>query len=890
MDKQFFNLTNPQKSIWYTENFYNNTPINNICGYVSFKEEVNLSLLQKAIQIYINQNDVFHLRLKMDGKTVVQYLTNYSFINVPVNYINSQEDFKNLGNRIASTPFKLFDSALVTAEIFLFPNSIGGFFFNVHHIISDALTLEITAKSISNIYYSLLNSEEIPVTETSYVDYINKEKEYMKSSRFEKDKIFWEETYSTVPDIATIPYAYSLSNNSSCLAKRRTFSLDLNEITLIKNFCIEHKTSLFGFFMSIYSIYINKISGLTDFTIGTPILNRNTFLEKNTPGMFVSTVPFRISIPENSTFSEFLEQSSKNSMLYLKHQKYPYTKLLEHIRSKSPNASNLYNILISYQITKPLNDKINYSTGWIFNGTVADDIQIHLTDFNETGKLDISYDYKINKYSDSSIENLHSRILYIIKQVIENPEINLNNIEIVLPIEKSKILSSTHVNYNYKNNIVLEIENVAQKYPDKIAIETNTSSISYKDLTNRINKLSNMLLTKFSIKQNSLIGILTSSTVDSIVGILAIAKINCTYVPIDPEYPIDRINHMINTSKIDTILFDGNSINLKSLFNYDINRPNNNNGKSIFNNIELINIEHSNYINSDSNFNFKFSYNKNSNLYVIFTSGSTGKPKGITISHKNMLNLIFFEKNNTDLFENSNKNKILQFATMSFDVSYQEIFSSLLTSSTLVLVDKVTRKNSDYLCNYINEKKVNILFIPPAYLRLLTKSEENLNKLNIVEKIITAGEALTITEGIKSLINNGAVLYNHYGPAETHVCTTYKIDKNNLIEIKPPIGLPIANTNVFILDSSNNLLPQNAIGQIAVSGDCVGNGYLYNESLTKEKFVMLSFENSNSPTCSSQNANHKKLLYLTGDLGYCDENGIIHLVRKKRFSNKIKWF
>ena len=236
---------------------------------------------------------------------------------------------------------------------------------------------------------------------------------------------------------------------------------------------------------------------------------------------------------------------------------------------------------------------------------------------------------------------------------------------------------------------------------------------------------------------------------------------------------------------------------------------------------------------------------------------------------------MFFEKEHTDIL-NSTNNKILQFATMSFDVSYQEIYSALLFGNTLVLIDDSVRKDMNKLSDYIIDKRINTLFIPPAYLKLLVEDSKIVHKLSTsIKNIITAGEALVITNGMKALLNNGIKIHNHYGPAETHVATTFTIDKNN-VSLTPPIGKPIANTNIHILDSDHNLCPIGVIGEIAISGDCVGNGYINNANLTEEKFLINKYNN--------------KKMYLTGDLGYYDYNGIVNYVGRSDFQVKINGF
>ena len=558
--------------------------------------------------------------------------------------------------------------------------------------------------------------------------------------------------------------------------------------------------------------------------------------------MYISTSLLKINICDKLSFIEFAKQIAKDCMSMLRHQKYNYQYILENIRNKDKNVSNLYDILLSYQITKAndTNLDIPYDIKWYLTPYISNSLDIHFHDNNDENNLLIEYDYKISKYDETDILNMHNRIVWIIKTTEE-----------CLILDK---FNDTNYKFNYSENILLEIEKIAKSNENKIALQYENTTITYKNLIERINQLSNMLISKYHFTEGNNIGISTNRTIDTIIGILAIVKINCTYVPIDPTYPKSRINHMVETSNLSYILTD----NIKE-------------DTTIFSDLETLDICYKQYKDEPKTLKYKFNYNKNSNLYIIFTSGTTGKPKGVTISHKNIMNLIFFEKYKTNIFKKSNK--ILQFATMSFDVSYQEIYSALLTGNTLVLIDDLTRKDITKLSNYILNQKITTLFIPPAYLRLLTENEDTINKFSkSVKNIICAGEQLVITNGIKKLINNGICLYNHYGPAETHVATTYKVNDTDLLNT--PIGYPISNSQVVILDKNNKLLPIGVVGQIAISGDCVGNGYFNNKKLSDEKFITI---------------NNQKT-YLTGDLGYFDYNGCIHYIGRSDFQVKINGF
>ena len=859
IDKKMYELTNPQKSIWYTEQYYKGTSINNICGSVFIREKIDFNILSEAINSFIKNNDSFKLRFTfIDGVPHQYFIDDQTYKFDTIKVLNNNE-LNNHAKKLAAKPFEIIESQLFNFTLFKFPNGQGGFIINAHHIISDAATFAILVTEIINNYSLIKNNQEIPLKEYSYLDYINSEKEYLSSSRYEKDKAYWNDLYKEIPGTATIPTLKNQIEKPDSL--REEFKIDLSLLNKISDFCKENHISLYNFLIAIYSIYIGRINNTNNFSIGTPILNRSNFAERHTSGMFISTSLLKINTEENLSFNDFVKNIGTLSMSMLRHQKFNYQCILDHLRASDPSIANLYDIVLSYQITKAKDNslKIPYDIKWYNTPYNGNSLSIHFHDNNDSGNVLIEYDYQSSKYDKEDIINMHKRICYLFNQVLKNPDIFLNDIEIVTPEEKNQILkefNNTKTDFNFEKNIVLEIEKMALSHKNKIAIKYKNDSITYSELICRVNQLANVLIKKFGIAQKTCIGISTNRTIDTIIGILAILKINCTYVPIDPTYPEDRIKHMVKVSQIALVLSD------------NINKD-----RTMFSNLTALDINYKSYRDESSIFDYNFIYDINSNLYIVFTSGSTGVPKGVTITHKNMMNLISFEKTKTKIFKKNSS--ILQFATMSFDVSYQEIYSSLLTGNTLVLADDETRKNIKKLSTYIEKNKIDILFIPPAYLRLLTEDSETVNKISkSIKSIITAGEQLIITNGISALMKKGIKLYNHYGPAETHVATTYNVLNSSVVN--PPVGCPISNSQVIILDKTNNIMPNEILGQISISGDCVGNGYYNNPELTEKKFIKNKFTNTN--------------MYLTGDLGYCDKKGIIHFVGRKDSQIKINGF
>ena len=560
MESNVYNLTNPQKSIWFTEQFYKGTPIENITGCVIVLEKLNLKALQKAINLFVKSNDSFRLKFTVKDDKPLQYLSSFSEFEIENVMVNTDEDIKDIENEMSNTPFEVLDNLLFSFKTFTFPDGHGGFVITAHHLISDAWTAGLVVNEIMDYYEKIINSQIIDNKNPSYLDYITSEQEYLNSEKFNKDKEFWNEIFKTVPEVATIPSINVENSNSSlsCKAKRKQFVIPKETMNLINEFCKQNKASAFNFFMAVLAIYLSRVSSLDDFTIGTPILNRGNFKEKQTTGMYISTIPFRISINHKIPFAEFLSNISADFSKIFRHQKYPYQYLLEDLRKKDSSIPNLYNILLSYQnvrSNKQTSD-INYESSWVGNNFISDDIDIHLYDMNDTGDINIAYDYLISKYSIDDICSIHARFLYIINQVLENNDITLNEIEIVTPDEKEKILydfNNTSADYPRDKTITQLFEEQVDKTPDNIAVVFENQKLTYRELNERANSLASYLRT-YGIIKGDTIGLRLEKSLEMIVGILAIIKAGASYLPINLSYPQDRVEFMLSDSNAKLLL------------------------------------------------------------------------------------------------------------------------------------------------------------------------------------------------------------------------------------------------------------------------------------------------------------------------------------------------
>lgn len=858
MKKHFYNLTNPQKSIWYTEEIYKGSPIENIVGTVIVPEKINFKLLEQAINIFVEKSDSFRLKFIFNNNKIQQYVEPYS--KFPVEFIDvaSDNELELVERDIASTVFNVLDSFLFIFKIVRFPDGHGGFVINMHHLISDAWSAGLGATEIIKIYTYLLNNKNIDdINYPSYIEYINSENAYMESDRYHKDKAFWDNLFETVPEIASLPSTLNTSKKAiSCASLRKQFVIQNDIIKAINEVCKTNKISVFNFFMAVFSIYLGRVSKLDEFVIGSPILNRCNVREKHTSGMFINTVPLKVELKKNINFINLAENISSSLFNIFKHQKYPYLSILEDLRKKDNSIPNLYDILISYQNIRSSAQvsEVPYSIKWTHNNNTSDSINIHIYDMNDTGNINIAYDYQTSKYTEQDIIDIHSRIIHIINQVLLTNDINLKDIEIICPDEKEQLLNTfndTDISYDKTKTISMLFEEQAKENPDRIALVFENKEMTYKELDESSNSLARFLRSK-GIGRNDIVGIMVNRSLEMIVAILAVLKSGGTYIPIDPEYPQDRIEYMLNNSNSKYLLtFE----TLKDKVNYE---------NKIY--VELSNTQ----IYSHSHAPLDNINQPTDSAYIIYTSGSTGMPKGVVLTHKALTNLTNYSNSYISYLKDGIYRTIVSVTTVCFDIFIFETLISLQRGLKLVIANDDEKNIPGLLDNLIKNHNITIIQTTPSRMQFFVDNIADIPSLNNLDYITLAGEQLplSLAKSLKNICN--ATIYNGYGPSETTVFSTLT-DVTNYKQIT--IGKPLYNTQIYILDKNLNLLPIGCIGELYISGDGVGKGYLNNPELTEKSFINNPFKKNS-------------IMYKTGDIGYFRPDGEIMCLG--RCDNQVK--
>lgn len=857
--KEFYNLTIPQKTIYYTEQMYKGTSITNVSGTAYINKKIDFNILEKASKALFENNESLRGRFTVKNNLPLQYFEKYSDTNIDLVEVANKNELKNLINKLVKTPFSEPEKELAKMTLFKYPDGTGGCNIVHSHLISDAWTATLECSEVIENYIKLIHGEEIKKDpKLTYKNFIKEEEEYRKSEKYLKDQEYWYNKFNSIPELATTNTKNIDSKN--CSANRIKYVLDENQSKKITEYCKENRISLYCFFLTVYSIYLSRINNIEQIVLGTPLLNRKGVEEKKTFGMYVNTVPVCIKIKDELKVLDILNKTSEEILSVLRHQKFSYLELLDYIRNKFNVNRGLYDVIISYQNAKTTSNisEILYYAEWDFNGNISETLNIHISDIDNTNKLNIYYDYQTIKHNESDIKNIHNRILYIANQIIANKNIIVNNIDIV-PENEKRIINSVNmenVNYPYDKTVIDLFEQQVKETPNNIAVTFKDKSITYKELNSKANKLA-IILKEKGIKNGTKVAIRINKSIEMIIGILAIIKVGASYVPIDLSYPKERVEFIIKDSNAKLLITNKKS----NLY------------KDIIDCYEIEEKELENYIGE----NVKSDINPDDIIYIIYTSGSTGTPKGAMIKHRNVVRLL---KNDKFLFDFNDKDVWTMFHSVAFDFSVWEMYGALLYGGKLVLVAEDIAKDPVKFLELLRKEHVTVLNQTPTYFYNLLDCElKNKNNNLKIRYIIYGGEALkpNLIKGWKEKYNF-TKLINMYGITETTVHVTFKeLADENFISSDSNIGKAIPTLKVYILDKKQRLLPIGIEGEICVAGEGVCKGYLNRDELTKQKFIVSPF-------------NKNEILYRSADSGYVGENGDLYYIGRIDTQVKVRGF
>lgn len=862
-------LTYPQQGVWSLEKISPNHGIGNIAATLKVNRIFEPRIMEESVNLLLAKNEAFRLRF-FESETGQIVQTFAPFHPYQLEYFDfSQQDPTALfqwDKQESTRPFPSFNGDLYYFALVKIDADHCGIFAKVHHLLSDAWSLVKIANDLVAYYDLIVAGQTDQIAQNpSYRDFILAEQRYLESERYQLDRTFWLEQFSTPPVLASIKSPKT--EHHAFEARRKSFTLPDKLAAKIRDYCQTQRTSIFALFFAALSIYVNRIKDQDDLTFGTPVLNRTHSREKNTIGMFISTVPLRIRVDQSKSFAEFSRQIDQLWFSVLKHQKYPYDHLLKDAREHHPDIEKLYEIGLSYQNAHfdQLEAGTTAQARWHFVGYQSETLLIHISDRETEQQLVLNFDYQTAVFSAREIDFIHDHLIRLLWHAIDNPERQLAQIHMLSEQEANKVIRQfnlTDAAYPNDQTIGELFARQADLHPNAAALSLGQRQVTYHELDQMAEAIARALR-HAGVQRETLVGLLFKPSATMLAAILGVVKAGGAYLPIDPDYPPERIAYMLNDSQTQLVLVPNSSWQIADFTGRVLDA-----GSIAVQTLRAVRRGQSwprqKLVNEPADL-----------LYVIYTSGSTGRPKGAMIEHKNVVRLLFTDQNRFDF---SAQDTWTLFHSYCFDFSVWEMYGALLNGGRLVIVPKVTARDPAAFLHLLERERVSILNQTPAAFYNLVDTLGRFLPLDLhLRMVIFGGDALkpTLLKPFHARFPK-ARLINMYGITETTVHVTFlELSDSDLDSHVSNVGRPIPTMRAYILDRRLNPLPIGIPGELCVSGEGVGRGYLNNPELTASRFVPNPFVPG-------------EILYRSGDLARFFPRGDIEYLGRLDHQVKIR--
>ncbi len=867
--KENIPLSFAQQRLWFLDQIEKESPFYNIPFAIRLKGELNLEYLQKSIDNVVERHEILRTTFSSEEGTPVQVIHSKVDSTIDVRDLRTfsvderEKKAKEICDAEIQIGFSLKEIPLFKITCIIIDEDEFILVTSIHHIISDGWSSNVLMREVSLFYSSYLKgiTSEIPPLEIQYSDYSIWQRNWLNGEELEKRINFWKKYFDTVPTILKLPLDKKRPEVQTYNGNIIEVGISNKENERIAEINTECGTTPFMFFLSLFSVLLYRLTNQDEIIIGTPVANREAPEVQNLIGIFVNTIGIRTSIPEINNFKEFLKLIRQRSIDAFANKDLPFEKIIDSVNiERNPSYSPLFQVMFTFNpFEKSENNFDGIKSEEFEFRSITSKFDLSLTvQETEDKSYNLGFEYNTDLFEETTIKRWLDYYKELLHSVLTNQAKPLHSYSL-----SSNIVLKDSNNVELEDeNFILRFKHNVEKYPNKVAVSQLDKNILYAEF-NRITDNFAIELKQHGIMQGDFVGIYLDRSIEAIVSMISILKIGAAFIPIDTKYPEDRINYIIKDSKLSAIIISStNERVIKSTKNISIS-------------------SFKDYLN-DEETHIDYNYEKILPAYVIYTSGTTGNPKGVLVSNKNLNSFIKAASKDYGISEND---KILQFSSLSFDTSIEEIFPILYQGGSIELrTDDVLESNQNLL-NIAKEKGITILDMPTAYWHQLTNEmiEKNLTFHPELHTLITGGEKASKEIFDLWFENFGENInyLNTYGPTEGTVVATYwssKKIKNEYSE-ELPIGDQLSNSNVFVLDADFNIVPTGVIGQLYIGGESVSYGYLNDTAKTAQQFIPNPF--------SSRNGDR---LYKSGDLVRRLPSGNIEFIGRADNQIKIRGF
>ncbi|MBD2201839.1 amino acid adenylation domain-containing protein [Calothrix sp. FACHB-1219] len=859
-------LSFAQQRFWFLTQLEMHSSAYNMPSAVRLQGNLNIKALQQTFQEILRRHEALRTNFQtIEGQPVAVILPPAA-VRLPILDIsnlpaNQQElEVKKQTTEEAQTPFDLNNGCLLRVKLLRLSEQENILLLTMHHIASDAWSTDILLREFVTLYQAFSEAQPAPLAELpiQYVDFAAWQRQWLQGERLESQISYWRQQLEGVPELLELPTDFPRPPLQSFQGATYSFKLPQQLSVGLNQLSQQQGTTLFMTLLAAFKTLLYRYTGSEDLAIGSPIANRDRIELEGLIGLFINTLVLRTNLAGNPSFIELLKRVREVALGAYAHQDLPFELLVEELQpQRNLSHTPLFQVMfvlqnVSMSALELPGLTLNYLP--VDSGTAKFDLTLDMTETIEG--LVANFEYNSDLFQASTIKRMAGHFQTLLEGIIANPQQRLSQLPLLTSSEKHQLLQQSHnteITYPVDEFIHELFAQQVEKTPDAVAVIYENQQLTYQELNAKANQLAHYLRS-LGVKPEVLVGICIERSLEMVIGLLAILKAGGAYIPLDPNYPQQRLEYILEDTQASVLLTQASLL-------------------------ELLPQHQGQIVCLDSDWHLIAQHSQNNlssqltteNLaYIIYTSGSTGKPKGVQIPHMALSNFLYSMKQAPGL---TSQDKLLAVTTYSFDIAALEIFLPLIVGACLIVASQEIIADGIQLSAKIKASKATVMQATPATWQLLLASgwDENLQL-----KILCGGEALPAPLA-SQLLQRCSSLWNMYGPTETTIWSAASQIKT--VNKTVPISSPIANTQLYILDQYNQLVPDGVPGELCIGGAGLARGYFKRPDLTVEKFIPHPFSDRASAR-----------LYKTGDLARYLPNREIEYLGRIDHQVKIRGF
>jgi amino acid adenylation domain-containing protein len=860
-------LSFAQERLWIIDQLDPGSSTYNLPGAVRLVGELDPAALSRAIDVIVERHEVLRTTFEVVGGEPRQRI--HAPSSVPVRNVDLRalpereraERARDEARAEGSRPFDLGRGPLIRVALVRLTDEEHLLLFTMHHAVSDGWSIGVLVRELSTLYAAFARGEPSPLAPLpiQYADFSVWQRGWLQGAVLDEQLAYWAGQLEGAPNAIELPIDHPRPAVQTFRGATVDFRLDPGLRSSVLALAHTCGATPFMTCLTAFAVVLSRYARQNDVVIGTPVANRTRRETEALIGFFVNTLALRVRLEGATTFRRALEGVRDTALGAYSHQDLPFEKLVDRLQPpRDLSRSPVFQVFFSYQSATERQARAADLRIEPFEGSIGEvakfELSLYLTEEDEG--LSCMLEYNTDLFDRETVEQMAACFQVLLRAALSTPDEPVAALPMLTQPEEQRLIrewNATEVAYPAGVTIPRLLEEQAAKTPDAVALVFEDVALGYRELQSRANRLSHFLLSR-GIERESIVAVFMERSIEMIVALHGVMKAGAVYLPIDPGLPPERVQYMLEDSGARVVLMQahlrsrlGASALVVAVVDEDLTR-------GLPDAAPRLDLE------------------PTSGAYLIYTSGSTGRPKGALNTHAGLYNRLRWMQ---DTFRIDERDAVLQKTSFSFDVSVWELFWPFITGARLVVARPEGHKDPAYLADVIQEHGVTTIHFVPSMLEAFVQ-EPKASRCTSLRRVICSGEALPRELARRFFSRVPGELHNLYGPTEAAIDVSWWRCKEDDDDRSVPIGRPIANTQLYVLDPQMRPVPVGVAGELFIGGVQLARGYWRRPELTAERFVASPFGEGR--------------LYRTGDLARWRRDGAIEYLGRLDHQVKLRGF